>query len=217
MKVWKPMVWQVSRLRVAAAAAALTCPILAGCGAGSSMLDNMAATSEPAVARAVAAKPLLRTVTYRPPQGPPEDVTAELTRQLVEAGAEEGIALVVDTSVPTDVSLRGYLTSMRKGSTANISYLWDVVDARGQRVHRVSGEQTVASADAKQPWSAVTPAVARSIAQRTIGDLATWARATARPQAAATPAPAQSRAPSAAAFPAERGNADTTTPGLAQP
>ena len=94
---------------------------------------------------------------------------------------------------------------MRKGPNVNITYLWDVVDSRGQRVHRISGEEALANGvDVKQPWAAVTPAVSRMIALKTMEDLGRWARS-AQPHTAggiAPPPPAGAGASSLSIAPA---------------
>lgn len=121
-------------------------------------------------------------IAYRPALGPPEQVGSELTLQLNEAAVENGIALVIDSRVETSLALRGYLTAMRKGPAINVTYLWDVIDAKGHRVHRFVGEEALASGiDVKQPWAAVTPAVARIIAQKAMGDIGRWAAAHPQP------------------------------------
>ena len=57
-------------------------------------------------------------------------------------------------------------------SGAKISYIWDVTDAKGTRVTRVSGEEVVAKGSASDPWSGVDATVIRSIANKTSSQLA---------------------------------------------
>ncbi len=54
-----------------------------------------------------------------------------------------------------------------------ISYIWDVTDQSGKRVHRITGEEIIAGAG-KDPWSAVTPAVEQRIADKTSKEIAGW-------------------------------------------
>ena len=121
-------------------------------------------------------------VSYRPALGPPDGVGEELNRQLNEAAGEHGIALIIDSGTKTDLALRGYVTALRKGPTVNITYLWDVLDASGKRVSRISGEETMKDGvSSSQPWDAMTPVVARMIAQKTMTQLAQWAGSNAAP------------------------------------
>ncbi len=157
---------------------------LAGCGSSGALLDAPS-PSEPTPIRVAEGKRVAKVVAFRPALGPPEEVSAELTRQLNEAAAEHGIALVIDTTVTTDQALRGYVTAMRKGPAVNITYLWDVLDQSGKRLTRISGEEMLRDGvGSSQPWSAVTPAVSRVIAQRTMGQLAQWVGANSMPVAA---------------------------------
>ena len=123
-------------------------------------------------------KTIIGTVAYRAAIGPPDDVGRDLTRQLNDAAVDQGLALVIDPNVKSNVALRGYVTAMRIGATVNITYLWDVLDASGKRIHRISGEDAMTNGvDVKQPWGAVTPAVSRMIAQRTMSELSQWMKA----------------------------------------
>ena len=56
---------------------------------------------------------------------------------------------------------------------AKISYIWDVTDQSGKRVHRITGEEVAAGAG-KDPWAAVTPQVVQSIADKTATQIASW-------------------------------------------
>lgn len=159
---------------------------LAGCSSGGALLEAQR-PAEPAPIRMAEGKPVAQVVAFRPALGPPDEIGAELTRQLNEAAAEHGIALVIDTTVKTDQALRGYVTALRKGPSVNVSYLWDVLDQSGKRLTRISGEEMLRDeVNSSQPWSAVTPAVSRMIAQKTMEQFAQWARANASPVTAAT-------------------------------
>lgn len=167
--------------------AALACgaALLAGCSSGGSLLEGQG-PAEPSPIRIAEGKRVANIVAYRPALGPPDEVGAELTRQLNEAAAEHDVALVIDTTVKTDHALRGYVTAMRKGPAVNITYLWDVLDQSGRRLTRISGEEMLRDGvNSAQPWGAVTPAVSRMIAQKTMSQYAQWARANSMPVAAA--------------------------------
>lgn len=179
-----------------AAAAALP---LAACGSDTSLLSSGLADPAPLANTSLTARPISRLVAFRPPVGPPESVNGELARQLNDAAIDNGVALVTDASYKHDVMLRGYVTALRKGTAVNLTYLWDVLDARGQRINRFEGEEALTGmVDLKEPWSAVTPAVARAVAQRTMADVAKWLRT--NPQLA-TPASAAPSMPSAVGAP----------------
>ena len=58
-----------------------------------------------------------------------------------------------------------------EGGSTTIYYVWDVMDAAGNRVHRFSGQQKV---DGGQGWSSVDEAALNAIADKTATDFAAW-------------------------------------------
>ncbi len=103
-------------------------------------------------------------VSIAPIIGAPENVTSELTQALVVAGSERNLTLIPGTSSGGNYTMRGYLLASPERRGAKISYIWDVSDAKGARVTRVSGEEVVAKGSASDPWSGVDSTVIRSIA-----------------------------------------------------
>ncbi len=55
---------------------------------------------------------------------------------------------------------------------AKISYIWDVTDAKGQRVARVSGDETIPNRSGSDPWSGVDSAALHNIAGKTASQVA---------------------------------------------
>lgn len=111
---------------------------------------------------------------------------------------------------PTDkaeYTLRGYVVSSldKKTNKVKISYIWDVTDAAGKGVHRVSGEESVPAAKSQDPWTAVTPAVVQSISSKTVASLSSWLPAHSSPAVAhnAMPSPTPTSAPPPAAPPTQ--------------
>ena len=77
--------------------------------------------------------------------------------------------------------MRGYVSAMRKGAIVNLTYVWDVVDAQGQRVdaRRRAKRRCRPAPTPNQPWSAVTPAASRMLALKTMGEIGRWAKSNA--------------------------------------
>ena len=69
-------------------------------------------------------------------------------------------------------TLRGYLVASSEARGSKISYIWDVTDAQGSRVARVSGDEVIATRSGSDPWSGVDSAAIRSIAGKTTSQLA---------------------------------------------
>jgi hypothetical protein len=93
-----------------------------------------------------------------------------MTTALVAAGKDRNLTLLTEGG-KANYTLRGYLvaSSEKRGST--ISYIWDVNDAQGQRVGRISGDEVVATRSGSDPWSGVDSAAIRSIAGKTTSQL----------------------------------------------
>ncbi len=111
-------------------------------------------------------------VSIAPIIGAPEKVTTELTQALVTAGNDRNLTLVPGTSSGSNYTLRGYLLAAPERRGSKVSYIWDVTDAKGTRVTRVSGEELVTKGSSSDPWSGVDSTVIRSIAGKTASQLA---------------------------------------------
>ncbi len=145
-------------------------------------------------------------VSIAPIIGAPDKVATELTQALVAAGAARNLTLMPGASASSDYILRGYLLANPDRNGAKVSYIWDVTDAKGTKVTRVSGEQTVSKGSRSNPWSGVDSTVIRSIAGKTASQLAAelpgGRSASSTPVAAS--APAATAATAAAARPAPK-------------
>lgn len=71
--------------------------------------------------------------------------------------------------------VRGYLSAIGDTHRVLLVYVWDVFDAAGNRVHRVSGQEPAPGGGA-DPWSAVEAAMIDVAARETIDALADWVR-----------------------------------------
>ncbi len=102
----------------------------------------------------------------------------------------------------SDYTLRGYVVAAREAAGTKVSYIWDVNNATGQRVHRITGEEVVQGAAGNDPWAAVTPQVMASIANRTAAALSAWMpkkeQPAVQPTSATVPVASGAAAPSQA-------------------
>ena len=178
---------------------------LAGCGGGSGssgMSGLLSGTSG-----IFSSSPKL---TVAPIIGAPENVGSELTKALIVAGKDRNLTITPGTSGEEYV-LRGYLIAAPERRGSKISYIWDVTDAKGTRVTRVSGEEMVAKGSPSKPWSGVDSTVTRTIAAKTTSQLAAklpgGRSGSTASVAAAAPAAAAATTASAPARPAKAGPA----------
>jgi hypothetical protein len=110
-------------------------------------------------------------IAVAPIIGTPPQVAEEMTNALVAAGKDRNLTLLTSGG-KANYTLRGYLVATSEGKGSKIAYIWDVNDAQGSRVARVSGEEAVAGRSGSDPWSGVDSAVIRSIAGKTTSQLA---------------------------------------------
>lgn len=112
-------------------------------------------------------------VSFAPIIGAPANVSQALMRQLEADAAQHGVPVIAGKRDDA-FTVRGYLAASPEGNRAKIAYIWDVTDASGKRVHRVTGEELVPAKAAGDPWDGVDTSVVRTISSKTIAELAAW-------------------------------------------
>jgi hypothetical protein len=142
------------------------------------------------------------TLALAPVVGVPDKVSSELTQAMVAAGKDRNLTIVPGKTSDNDAyTLRGYLIAAPDSRGSKISYIWDVNDAKGTRVTRVTGEETV-SRRGSDPWSGVNSTAIRSIAASSTSKLAAelpgGRRSSSSTPVAAAPSPSSSSARTAA-------------------
>jgi hypothetical protein len=110
-------------------------------------------------------------IAVAPIIGTTPEVAQEMTAALVAAGKDRNLTLLPDGGKAT-YTLRGYLIASTEKRGSKVSYIWDVNDAQGSRVARISGDEVIASRSGSDPWSGVDSAAIRSIAGKTTSQLA---------------------------------------------
>jgi hypothetical protein len=144
--------------------------------------------------------------------GAPPNVVQELTQSLVSAGKERKLTLIPGTDA-APYTLRGYLVASSEKRGSKISYIWDISDAKGQRVGRVSGDELIANRSGSDPWSGVDSAALRSMSAKITSQIvASMSGGGSPPAASATPPPASAPPAAAAPSPAPAAPAAAATP-----
>ena len=147
---------------------------LGGCESASNILGGgnspspQAALSQPQAAAAQTAK-----IQIAPVIGSPENVARDLQTQLASSISHNGVTVATASNATSEYVVRGYVVAAREKTKAKISYIWDVTDQSGKRVHRITGEEVTPGAG-KDPWASVTPQVVQSIADKTATQIASW-------------------------------------------
>lgn len=149
---------------------------LAGCETASSLFGSN--DPAPAPVAQSAPEPAARAVpvlSMTPIIGAPDQVGKQLIGQIESAAGQHRFAVISDKDAKGDYTVRGYMVAARDRAGTKVSYIWDIADSSGKRVHRVTGEEVVAAPpNARDPWSAVGPSVVQTIAGKTAAQLGSW-------------------------------------------
>lgn len=123
--------------------------------------------------------------------GIPTDKQDTLARAIAEDAGKRNIRLVRRTEPNAPYRVLGYLSAVGGDAGVSLTYVWDIIDAQGQRVHRFAGVENAGTADS-DPWSGVDSSMLKAVAARTIEDIYTWINQlpTAPPPAAESGHPA---------------------------
>lgn len=216
--------WGIRRKALLAALIAGLGVGVGGCETGASLFGSSSPSPDASIA-AQTPPPVAQPaqIAVAPVFGPSETIAKALHGQMVAAIEQQKITVAKTTTEKSEYTLRGYFLSSKKGNKTSISYVWDVTDATGKRLNRIAGEELVASASGRDPWSAVTPQVGEKITSKTATNLAGWLPTVSSGSPAAGPAaptsgatPNNGNIPMAAASPPPAGPAGaTTTPSVA--
>jgi hypothetical protein len=113
------------------------------------------------------------SVRFLPIIGAPVEAVTPLSRQLGADARSLGLTIKSSSDSSAAYILKGYLSAFEDGPQISVSYVWDVLDSNGNRVHRIQGSEG-APLKRGDPWSAVPPAVMQKIATKTMSEFNSW-------------------------------------------
>ena len=165
---------------------------LAGCSSGGGNIGNLlqggnASTQTTGTALAPPAQASRGKIAIAPVIGAPDPIAKQLVAQLSSESAKNKIGVAKAAGEQVDYTLRGYIVAARESTGTKVSYIWDVTNPTGARVHRITGEEVVKGAGAGDPWASVSPQLIQVIAAKTGQQLNTWMPQTSKPTAQAVP------------------------------
>lgn len=142
-----------------------------------SATDTTTATSSTAApgqtaAGQVAAINSSTKIQFAPIVGSTVEAVTPLTERIALKARERGIGLARSDDPTATHVLKGYLSAISEGNETTVIYVWDVLDASGNRLHRIQGQQKAAGKG--EGWVAVPPETMQSIADVTVDQLAAW-------------------------------------------
>jgi hypothetical protein len=132
-----------------------------------------AAPAAPAAAPQIAAIPASARIQFAPVVGADPGKVAPLAARLSARAAQRGIGVAAAGDGAVTHILKGYFSAFTDKGETTVIYVWDVLDAAGNRLHRIQGQQKVTGGQG-EGWNAVNAATMEAIADRTIDDLAVW-------------------------------------------
>jgi hypothetical protein len=106
--------------------------------------------------------------------GAPSTHVIEFTRALNSEAEARHLTIVPEDDPSATYLVKGYLSAIGDRGGTLLVYVWDVTDQSGRRLHRVTGQEP-AGGSGTDPWQGIDSDAVRTVAERTIDDLASWA------------------------------------------
>lgn len=155
--------------------------VVAGCSSGDTggVADVIDPAMTPAPVGSAApvgsgvVNPGIASFAFEPFTGVPGNAADDLTRRLAVVSGREGLNLVRRVGAPATFRVKGYLTAIGNPTATTISYIFDVYDASGRRLHRIAGQEP-SGGTSGDPWSGITDDTLEVVAERTIAALKAW-------------------------------------------
>lgn len=135
--------------------------------------DALNRQAEPAPPATTAAIPQLPPVAFLPVTGAPQSAVTDLARSMRSAAEANSVPVVVSTEQGARYQIKGYFSALKDGNETVLVYVWDVLDANGNRIHRISGQER-GSGSSGDPWTGITASVIDSVARTTMAGLRSW-------------------------------------------
>ncbi len=123
--------------------------------------------------------------------GVPTGKADTLSRALGTYARARNLTLVRRGDPTAVYRVLGFLSAVGGTGDTSVSYVWDIFDAEGRRVHRIAGIEVAGEANA-DPWSGVGDETLQAVAARTVEGIYAWVNqvpAGAAPPSAAAAAP----------------------------
>jgi len=124
--------------------------------------------------------PPARTASLKPGKlyiapiiGAPVNVVTPLTHRINDDARAKGVELAGNGGADAAYVMKGYFSVLSEDNQTTILYVWDVMDASGNRLHRIQGQEKVPGA-AADSWSVVPPSAMQSIADKTMQEYSSW-------------------------------------------
>lgn len=113
------------------------------------------------------------TFAFEPFVGAPGNTADELSKEIGARAGVEKLQLVRRVDGKPSYRVKGYLTATGTAAGGSVFFVFDVFDANGVRLTRISGQESTSGVSG-DPWAAVDVATLKRIAARTVLELKAW-------------------------------------------
>jgi hypothetical protein len=164
--------------------------LLAGCNSTESALNiggakassdpiaavtpNVPAPAKPASPAAQAAAISGTRMQFAPMIGAPVAQVTALSRRLTLRAKEKSLAIFPASEKNVTHILKGYFSLLNENRKLTVLYVFDVIDPSGNRLHRISGQESAGAAAANASWESVPAPLMEKIADRTMDEFSVW-------------------------------------------
>jgi hypothetical protein len=107
--------------------------------------------------------------------GMPAEMRFALEDAIEEQAATRKMTLLPEGDPSAVYTVKGYLSAVGDENGVQLVYTWDVHDRAGNRLHRVSGQES-GHGGLGDPWNGVDRPMIELVAQQTVDDLSDWSR-----------------------------------------
>lgn len=115
------------------------------------------------------------TIRFLPIIGAPVEAVTPLSKQLGAEARAKGLTIKSSADPNSDHILKGYFSALNNGGKTTVTYVWDVLDGSGNRLHRIQGQDEV-EGSSSDPWGAVPASTMQQIAAQTMNEYMSWRR-----------------------------------------
>ena len=112
-------------------------------------------------------------VAFLPVTGAPQSAVTGLATAMRDAARANAVPVVVSVDRGAQYQVKGYFSALNDASGSVLVYVWDILDAKGVRIHRISGQERGGRANG-DPWQGIGPDVLNRVAATTMRSLRQW-------------------------------------------
>lgn len=110
-------------------------------------------------------------INFLPVLGPPKGAIAGLSAAIKRNANRQAITIAQGGAAKYQV--KGYFSALDDGAATRFIFIWDILDAGGNNVHRISGEERIARRSS-DPWNAIDNTTLDRVVGTSMQNLRQW-------------------------------------------